>query len=184
MAASKRNTQIQIQKADMDSNDIQGNLDVIDKTRVSGWVLGSGDTQPSIFIYFDGRLIREMRTNVQRPDVKAKFDTKIALLGFDFDLAADIERYSQTNRPDNRQRKVEVSISSTDAEINHIVGSPLLVPIKRAVPRVRIANAINGSIVLVGDVEIREALINLSHLANVVLSIHSYITLPVKNGGI
>lgn len=168
----------------MDSNDIQGNLDVIDKTRVSGWVLGSGDTQPSIFIYFDGRLIREMRTNVQRPDVKAKFDTKIALLGFDFDLAADIERYSQTNRPDNRQRKVEVSISSTDAEINHIVGSPLLVPIKRAVPRVRIANAINGSIVLVGDVEIREALINLSHLANVVLAIHSYITLPVKNGGI
>jgi glycosyltransferase involved in cell wall biosynthesis len=183
MAASKRDTRIQIQKTGMD-NDTEGYLELIDKTRVSGWVLGSRETQPSIFIYFDGRLIREMRTNVQRPDVKAKFDTTTALLGFDFDIAADIERYSQTIGPDNRQRKVEVSISSTDVEITHIVGSPLLVPIKRAVPRVRIANAINGSIVLVGDVEIQEELINLTHLANVVLAIHSYITLPVKNGGI
>jgi glycosyltransferase involved in cell wall biosynthesis len=181
MAASKRSTQIQ--KADMD-NDIQGYLELIDKTRVSGWVLGSREAQPSIFIYFDGQLIREMRTNVQRPDVRAKFDTTTALLGFDFDIAADIERYSQTNRPDNRQRKVEVSISSTDAEITHIVGSPFLVPIKRAIPRVRIANAKNGSIILVGDVEIREGLINLSHLANVVFAVHSYSTLPIKSGGI
>jgi glycosyltransferase involved in cell wall biosynthesis len=191
MAASKRNTQIQIQKADMDNdaqrymdNDIQGYLELVDKTRVSGWILGSRDTQPSIFIYFDGRLIRGMRTNVHRPDVKAKFDTTTALLGFDFDIAADIERYSQTTQPDDRQRKVEVSISSSDLEIAHIVGSPLLVPLKRAIPRVRIANAVDGSIVLVGDVEIQEGLISLSHLDDVAFAIHSYLTLPVKNGGI
>jgi hypothetical protein len=183
MAASERNTRIRVQKADMD-NDIQGFLEQIDKTRVSGWVLGSRETQPSIFIYFDGQLIKEMRTNVQRPDVKAKFDTKTALLGFDLDIAADIERYSRTTRPDSRQRNVEVSISSTDVEITHIVGSPLLIAIKRASPRLRIANAANGSIVLVGDIEIRERLIDLSPLGDVVLAIHSYLTLPVKDRGI
>jgi hypothetical protein len=45
---------MQIQKADVD-NDIHGFLELIDKTRVSGWVLGSKETQPSIFIYFDDR---------------------------------------------------------------------------------------------------------------------------------
>jgi glycosyltransferase involved in cell wall biosynthesis len=183
MAANKRDTRIEIQKADMD-NEIQGYVERIDKTRVSGWVLGSRDTHPSVFIYFDGRLIREMRTNVQRPDVSEKFETTTNLLGFDFDIAEDIERYCTTTGRDNRQKKVEVSISSTDVEITHIVGSPLLVPIKKAIPRVRIANAINGSIVLVGEVEIQEGLTNLSLLADAVLAIHSYVTLPVKNGGI
>ena len=168
----------------MGKDDIQGNLDLIDKTRISGWVLGGRETQPSIFLYFDGRLIREVRTNVQRPDVRAKFDTTTALLGFDYDIGGDIERYSQTKRPDNKQRKVEVSISTTDAGIIHIVGSPLLVPIKKAIPRVRIASAINGSIVLVADAEVQEGFTNLSRHVNVVLAIHSYLTLPVKNGGI
>jgi len=169
-------------KTAMDSAQIRGNLDNIDKTRVSGWVLGASETQPSIFIYFDGRLIRGIRTSVQRPDVKEKFDTKTALLGFDYDIAADIERYSHTTRPDNRQGNVEVSISSTDSEITHIGGSPILVSMKQAVPRVRIANAINGSIVLVCGTEIQEELIKLSQLSNVALAIHSYHTVPVRNG--